>query len=61
MTKYREGISVVAFYSPEICKGIKGDAPDFFNHNDNTYTNCIATTETLAARLLTHPKVVKKI
>ena len=40
-----------------MCKGINGDAPDFFNRSVNSRTSCIATNDPLAARHFTHPIV----
>ena len=59
MPKYCYGILVIAFSSPAMCKDVKGDAPDFFNRNNNACTKCIATNEPLSAISLTHPTVGK--
>ena len=40
-----------------MCKGVYGDAADFFNHGVNDRTNCIDTNDTLAARHFTRPMV----
>ena len=40
-----------------MCKGINGDAPDFFNPSANACTNCIDTNKHFSVRRLTHPKV----
>ena len=51
----RDGISVLSFYSPQMCKRVNGDAPDLFRHNANACTKCIATNKIVVARHLTHP------
>ena len=40
-----------------MCRGVNGDAPDFFNRSVNDRTNCISSNEILAARCFTHPIV----
>ena len=53
----RDGISVIEFSSPEMCKGVNSDAPDFFNRSVNYHTCCIATNDPLTARRFTCPIV----
>ena len=53
----RDGIPVIAFYSPSMCKGVNDDAPAFFNCSVSSPTSCIATNEPLVARLFTYPIV----
>ena len=50
----RDGIFVIEFSSPEMCKGVNGDAPAFLNLSANARTSCIATNDTLATRRFTH-------
>ena len=57
LPKERDEIFVMEFSSPEMFKGINGDAPDFFNCRASARTSCIATNELLAARRFTHPIV----
>ena len=38
-------------------KGVKGDAPAFFNRNANSHNNCITTNEPLVVIHLNHPTV----
>ena len=53
----RDGISVIAFYSPEMCKGVNDDSKEFFNRSANDRTDYIATKKPLAPRRLTDPEV----
>ena len=53
----RDGISVIEFSSPAMCKGVNGDTPDFFNCSINSHTSYIATNNPLSARRFTHPIV----
>ena len=57
LSNERDGISVIMFSSPEMCKGVNGDAPAFFNRSANAHTSCISTNDHLAARRFTHPIV----
>ena len=57
LPKDRDEISVIEFTSSEMCKGVNGDAPDFFNRSVNARTNCIATNDPLSASHFTHPIV----
>ena len=57
MPNERDGISVIVFSSPEICKGVNGDAPAFFNCSVNYRTNFIANIDPLATRRFNHPIV----
>ena len=53
----RDGISVIEFSSPTMCKGVNGDAPDLFSRSVDAHTGSIATNDPLVARRFTHPIV----
>ena len=53
----RDGISVIAFYSPAMCKGVNGDAPAFLNRIVSAITSYISTNEPLSERRFIHPIV----
>ena len=57
MSNERDGIFVIEFYSPEMCKGVNDDAPDFLNISVIARTSFIATNYPLAVRCFTHPVV----
>ena len=57
MPNERDGIYVIEFASPEMCKGINDDSPSYFNGSVNVRTSCIATNDPLSARRFTHPIV----
>ena len=54
LTNELDVISVIAFSSPAMCKGVNGDAPDFLNHSVNARTICSATNDLLAEKSFTH-------
>ena len=53
----RNGMSVMTFWVPAMCWDINGDVPAIFSRRANACTNCMATSNHLAAIRLTHPAV----